>query len=138
MPLTDRQIRETFKIESDGNGFLIVTFLPPAYTESADIDRRAELIRSDVYKFIAERPNKIWPGIIDLSPLQGKGRVSHGARKIYAELLSGDVFGNVVFVGGNVFLKVMVDFIVKAAGIQNKVKWCLQKEEAIKWLKSKS
>jgi|APMed6443717190_1056831.scaffolds.fasta_scaffold32241_3 hypothetical protein len=135
MPLAPEKIKETYKVELEKSMNLItVTFLPPAYSDSADIELRAEMISQGCFNYFNQYPDEKFNLVINLIPLGKSGRVSSKARKTYAKLLGDKHFNKIAFAGGNTFLKVVVDFIAIAAGIKSRFKWGLTLEKAREWV----
>lgn len=132
---SDREIRATYKIDHSGGDLITVVFQPEILWDPEDIDRQAELLFGDINAIYQEHPGTVFDGVVDLSLLGKEAKVSLGARKKYAELMTNKQMGRLAFVGVSQFLKFVINLLIKASQKKDAVKLFDSKEEALAWLK---
>lgn len=95
-------------------------------------DEDAKALAEETIKIAETRPGKI----LLLNDLSEARAASVGARKIFAQLAKNEKFLKNAFWGMKTLTRIMVSFVMKAAGTPN-VKFFATEEEALKWLKEK-
>jgi hypothetical protein len=133
MNLSDIEIKNAYSISKKDHGLIQLAFLKNILDSDDDL-RMAEFIKSDALKIIHESPDKTFDLMIDLTALGTNHRISRKARQVYVEILNLPQCGRLAFIGSNIFLKVMINFLIKAGGVDKRSKMFNNKEVAKKWL----
>jgi hypothetical protein len=91
-----------------------------------------EIIKELQNHFLKDKGNLL--AIIDMSETN---RPSSGSRKVHAMNLKNnhDLFKKAAFFGASVMNRVLANFIIKASGKGDKVRYFDTQQEAIQWLK---
>ena len=94
----------------------------------------AESIIEEINELISKNPNCLI--LIDMDKIV---RPTSQARKLHAQnmRLQANYFKKTAIYGGNTLNRVIANFIIKASGRGDKVKYFRTRENAIEWLKEK-
>jgi hypothetical protein len=136
MKLSDKQITSAYEILSEGRISQILFLKDIA--DSDDDYKLAQFIQRDILIILNKHADEKTDLVIDLSALSKNHRISRKARKVYLEMLNYPQCGRLAFVGPNIFLKVMIVFLIKAGGVEARAKMFNNRNEAIAWLKKQS
>ncbi len=134
---TDKQIKDSFEFIIDNkidNNFMELRFLADEHDEDNSV-RQAELIEEEALKIFKKNPDKKYNTLVNLTPL---GRVSYlpgKARDIYKRITAHPQVGKVALVGGDIFIQIIVNFIMQVSGKKEAIKEFASLEEARAWLK---
>ena len=131
---SDQEIKRVFEVFVDDEGILNLVTLG-VIKEPESNTRQAELIRQDVMRILDEDPHKEYDMIVNLLPLGKAGYASSRARKIYLQISSHRQIRRFAIVGGSVFVRTMAGFFIRAAGKGEHMKWFINREDALEWLK---
>lgn len=105
--------------------------------EKEDMERLTELIRKDVFNILSENKNIKFDMVVDFVNLGQTKSTSSKVRKIWMEIGSHKSINKIAVVSESVFFKVVVGFMVKAIGKEDKIKWFNNRENAYKWILNK-
>jgi hypothetical protein len=72
--------------------------------------------------------------LVDLLSIGKSGYASSKARSKYVQMSSSAKVLRFAIVGGNVLIRTMAGFIIRAAGRGDSVRWFDDREEALAWL----
>ena len=140
MTLDEELKKDFFNISVDEEGIMRLTFTKD--TEDPEkIARTAELVEEAILKIFKENEQKIYNGLVDISPLEGGGRVSKKSKKVYIRLMSHQQLHKIAILASkksSLFLKVVTIFASKAALRGKSLKWFNDEAEAMKWLREKN
>lgn len=132
---SDRELRETFEVGVEENGFLSMKFFHAEYNDKENT-RQAELVRDECLEILRSHPEKKFHVICDVSPMGTKGYVSKPAGTIYRNLASLPQVGKIAVVGNSGFQNIVLDFILFLIRIfKKKISWFNDRAEAVFWLK---
>ena len=132
---SDEAFKKGFNLFLDKDSILNLVFLKRESIPRNSL-RKTELIEKAVLNLFKENSQKQFNGLIDLSKLEGGiSYLSGKVRKSYSRLMSQERIKKIAIISPSLFYKIAVDFIIKAAGKRETVKWFANKENALKWLK---
>jgi len=132
---TDEQIKSAYRVYVDENGFLHVTFLREMPVPEDNV-HLAQAVEQSVLDILYADPQKKYNILVDLLPLGKSGKITSKSRKVYARILAHPQAERFAFLGENIFLKVIVNFLTSAAGVDKKMAWFSAEAEGVSWLKN--
>ena len=132
--ISDREIGHAYDVFVDDEDILNLVTLG-VIREPESNARQAEMIQHDVMRILNRDPHKQYDMIVNLLPLGKGGYASSRARKIYLQISSHRQIRRFAIVGGSVFVRTMAGFFIRAAGKGEHMKWFINREDALEWLK---
>jgi hypothetical protein len=134
---SDEELIQTFKLFVDENDIInLVCF--KLEKEAQDNGRVMELVRDGLFKIFDGNPQKIYNFFVDLlsvGKIMGAEGFSSQTRKIGAQVSANKQLNKAALVTSSIIVKTIANFIISAAGKNQKMKVFSDKEEALKWLK---
>jgi len=133
---SDQELKKVFKVFVDEDNIINLVFLIEE-REKAENTRIAEIVKEEVLEVFKNNSRKKYNFLVDLLPLGQGGYFTNEARKIYIELGSHYQVKKVAVLGGSVYTKTAVIFILSVSGRGGFTRWFKTKKEAVSWLKKK-
>lgn len=133
---TDQQLREGFKVFLSENNTINVTF-STVETEADNNGRQAELVYGDIMAIQNQKPETHFNFLVDVSNIMGMNFMSSKARVVYQQLAKNPQLFKAAVVGRSLFLNVIVNSLMHAAGKELSFRWFSKMEEARRWLTQK-
>lgn len=133
----DQDLSKRFKVFVDEDGMLnLAYFISTVNPEEAA--RVTEMVKNSILEILNKDPQKIYNGIVDLSPIgETVSYLPEETRKVYSNLIFHKQINKIAFMGQGLFYKVAVNLMLQAKGSGDRVKWFSDKNKALKWLKKK-
>jgi hypothetical protein len=103
------------------------------HVESIGLQTEDEALK--VRKKVMELGKKVPGKVRILNNLTRMSKATARSRKTTAESIKLPEIGKVASFGGSTFARVVASFVIKATGMEHKVKYFETEEEALKWLK---
>jgi len=133
---SDQKLKEMFKVFVDEDGVINLDFLIEERGDEENT-RIAEIVKEEVLEIFKKNPKKKYNFLVDLLPLGQGGYFTSKARKIYIELGSHYQVKKVAVLGGSIYTKTAVIFILSVSGRGGTTRWFKSKKEAMAWMKKK-
>lgn len=119
-------------VDLDSDGIVRLTFKAPGETPE-EHDRMAEETREAYEKLKSLHPDGQFRVLVDLT---NAGIPTQHAREVYIKTLSDKRIKKTAFFGVGGAIKTIVSFIVSASGKGEEVKFFINQEEALSWLRA--
>jgi hypothetical protein len=132
---SEKELEQALKISVDKDNIINLAILE-LQPNLDDQDIFAKLIDRAISKILDENPQKRYKLSVNVIAEEKGKRFSVNSRKIAVKIVSDERLSKIAVIGSNIISKVIVNFIIKAAGKGGKMKWFTEKEEnqALKWL----
>lgn len=134
---SEQELQQCFKIFIDKDNIInfIILELQPKLDDQVLF---AKLVEEAIFRILNENIKKKYKLFVDIVAEKKGRRFATKARKTAIRIVSSEQLDRVVVVGSNVVSKVIVNFIIRAAGRGGNMKWFTgkEKEKAFKWLKN--
>ena len=114
-------------------GIVMLIFLDSPKDKETDIALSESVIKK--IKEIVKTKNSNKKLLIDLTRLKSIGSMPSRSRKNYVELGKGHLFKKVAIAGGNIHIRTITSFIIRATGRMKYFKCFSSSSEALNWLK---
>jgi len=130
---SDQELRKVYKISIKEDNIIYLSFIKEDRDPEQNV-RIAELLLNDIFAILTKDVTRIYKAIIDLSPLGKGGYTTSKARKKYIQISTHKQISKIAIIGGSVFIRTTVGFIIKAAGKGDQMKWFANKAQAFSWI----
>jgi hypothetical protein len=133
---SEKELEQALKISVDKDNIINLAILE-LQPNLDDQDVFVKLINKAISEILDKNPQKRYKLLVNIIAEEKGKRFSVNSRKIAVKIVSDERLSKTVVIGSNIVSKVIVNFIIKAAGKDGKMKWFTKKEEnqALKWLK---
>ena len=129
---SDEEIKKDIKVFIDENGIFNIIF-SGTENEPDNNARFAELTVEEIFRVLAEHPDKEFNLFVDLSTIQGIPYTSSKARGIYAKLGISKQVKKTAVAGNSAFMK-YITLLVTKLSLRKGVKWFDDRNEAYAWI----
>jgi hypothetical protein len=136
MQYSDKEIKNSYRIDLLEDGIHKISFLMPIFDIDDDIIM-AQFVDHDFREVIKQNPKQRFKVLVDFSALGKENKVTPKARRIYEKLLADQRVEKIAVLSLNMYITIMMNFIVFAARISDKLKIFSDQNQALKWLKAK-